>query len=115
MRHCRVIPTRRSGVVGACHRDRAARGRRHLPYTLARWELLARSVESAFAYHSLDFPCGLVGVDEAGAGRLVGLIVADGYGGSAGVARWSGGRWCVTLGEGFPEPLSHAESCCDSG
>src|SRR5271156_6829030 len=53
---------------------------------------------------SLDFSCGLVGPDEAGAGRLVGLIVRDGYDESAGVARRAG----------FPGPVG-ASGRLDAG
>jgi hypothetical protein len=39
---------------------------------------------------SLEFSRCLVEVEKSGTGRLSGLIVANGYDGSAGVARWAG-------------------------
>jgi hypothetical protein len=49
----------------------------------------------SFIGPNVDFSCGLIGSVAAGAGRLSSVILAGGYDGSAGVARWAGfpGPW----------------------
>ena len=47
-------------------------------------------IDSAIENANLDFSCGRFGSDGAGAGRLVGLIVASGHDESAGGARRAG-------------------------